>query len=488
VKTDKRIFILSILLVISSFLLISQILAKATPKQSEDVVEYYDLFNEVMLKIQNEYVEDIPPKQLMEGAINGIIFALNDPYSQFLGPENFSQLEQDIEGEFSGIGIHIGIRDGILTVIAPIPGSPSAKLGIQSWDRIVEIDGKSTEGMSIDEAVRKLKGPEGTKVKVTIYRKDTPDFLKLEITRAKIKVKSVYSTIIENNIGYIRLAKFSNDTTDNLKKALKDLKSKEIKALIVDLRWNWGGALKEAIETSDLFLDKGQVIVSTEGRLKESTHIYTAKGSKFTDVPIAVLINHGSASASEIFTGAMKDQKRAIIIGPKGQKTWGKGSVQTIEPLVNTIEKDEKGNPKPSALRITTAYYMTPNGQKIHNVGITPDIEIELPKDHELELQKHGLLGEPNLIESEEKKVKPEDITIFNHKKEETPSKPEEKTKKEELEKPEKKEVIEEKTPEKSKAEEVKKESEKPEEFVDIQLQEAVKILKAHMILEKKPS
>ena len=484
-KTDKRIFILSILLVISSFLLISQILAKATNKQSDDVVEYYDLFNEVMLKVQNEYVDEVTPKQLMEGAINGMIFALNDPHSQFLGPDNFNQLEQDIEGEFSGIGIHIGVRDGILTVIAPIPGSPSAKLGIQSWDRIVEIDGQSSEGMSIDEAVRKLKGPEGTKVKITIYRKDTPDFLKFEITRAKIKVKSVYSTVIDNNIGYIRLAKFSHDTTDSIKQALKDLKSKEIQAIIIDLRWNWGGALKEAIDTCDLFLNKGQIIVSTEGRLKESKYTYTAKGGKFTDVPMAVLINHGSASASEIFTGAMKDLKRGIIIGPKGQKTWGKGSVQTIEPLVNTIEKDEKGNPKPSALRITTAYYMTPSGQKIHNIGITPDIEVDLPKDHELELQKHGLLGEPNLVESEENKVKPEEIPTLNNKKEETPSKPEEKSKKEELKKPEKKEVIEEKTPEKI---EEKKDKEKPEEFVDIQLQEAVKILKAHMILEKKPS
>ncbi len=466
-KTDNRILILSILLIISSFFLISQITAKVNNNKSEDVVEYYDLFNEVMLKVQEEYVEDITSKKLIEGAIKGMILSLNDPHSQFLTPDIYNQLEQDIGGEFSGIGIHIGVRDNILTVIAPIPGTPAARLGIQSWDRIVEIEGESTEGMSLDEAVRKLKGPEGTKVKVTIYRKGSPDFLNFEITRAKIKVRSVYSTILEDNIGYVRLAKFSRETTDDFIKALKEMKSKKISALIVDLRWNWGGSLKEAIDTCDLFLDKDQIIVSTEGKQKESNYIYRAKSDQFIEVPMAVLINHGSASASEIFTGAMKDHKRAIVIGPKGQKTWGKGSVQTIEPLVNTIEKDEKGNPKPSALRITTAYYMTPNGYKIHNIGIEPDIEVDLPKDQELELQKHGLLGDPNLIIDDELRVKPEEISIFNHKtdeKEEALSKDESEAEKKELE------------------------EEKKEEFVDIQLQEAVKILKAHMILEKKAS
>jgi carboxyl-terminal processing protease len=416
----------AVMIVLSLFLLgqisgrfVGGLFAKElTTEQEPSFGEFSDLFAEVYQEIADKYVDELEPedvKEVFEGAIQGMFLALGDPHSQFLTPDTYSQLEKDTEGEFSGIGIHIALfrvneddpddDTRVLTVVSPMPGSPAAKVGVQAWDRIVEIEGESTEGIDIFEAVRKLTGPEGTKVAITVERDKEPEPLHFTITRKQIKIESVYSRLLEGGILMARIVRFSDNTTDDLRKVIEEAREKEARGLIIDLRWNTGGLLKESISVSDLFLDEGLTIVSTGGRLENQNQEYTAKDDTIVDWPMLILVNRSSASASEIFAGAMRDNQRGLLVGPKGERTFGKGSVQTINPLEFSLERDENGNPRSNAIRITTARYLTPSGAQISNkdrkkAGLASDIEVDVTFEHEIEVSRHGLLlGDPNMVE-----------------------------------------------------------------------------------------
>ncbi|GAB4318333.1 MAG: hypothetical protein Kow0059_11760 [Candidatus Sumerlaeia bacterium] len=392
-----------------------QLLIKAETRSKDDelLLRFYDVFTEAYYKVTRTYVDDVDPQVLLNGALKGMIQTL-DEHSQYLNPDALVELEKDTGGEFSGIGIHISIRNGLLTVVAPIPGSPSAKLGLQPWDRIIEIDGESTEGITITEAVKKLTGPPGTKVHVKIFRSGEPEPLEYDITRANIKIRSVYHQIFDDDgIGYVRLARFSENTTTDLKKALLEFKEKNVKGIILDLRFNSGGLLNSAVEVADLFVPKGLLIVSTRGRLSSQNAEYRAEQDPIVDVPLIVLINEASASASEIVAGAIKDHKLGVLVGPKGKRTFGKGSVQSIETLEHILQFDQNGNPQPAALRLTTAKYYTPSGQSIHKKGIAPDVEIDTPKDFNGKLMMHGMLGDPSQEIPKDKLVTLKDVKEF---------------------------------------------------------------------------
>jgi len=398
--SGRGIFYFTVAIIVISFTLVGSF-ARAVKKADDDQFwEFTAMFSEIYNEIQNRYVDEVEPKKLFEGALQGMFLTL-DPHSQYMDPDSYSQLEKDTEGAFSGVGLHITIRDGVLTVIAPIPGSPAAHAGVRPWDRIVEIDGKKTEGITILEAVKKLTGPAGTTVTIKVYREGEPDFLTFTLVRKNIKIESVYYKMLDDKIGYVRIAKFSDATSRDLRKAIEFFKEKNAKGIILDLRFNAGGLLKEAIDVSDLFLPKGKVIVSTKGRIKSQNQEFRSENDPITDLPMIVLVNKASASASEIVAGALKDHKRAILVGVKGSRTYGKGSVQTIEEISHSFEKDENGNYRPAAIRLTTARYYTPSGKSIDKIGITPDIAVELPKNHEADILRHGLLGDPPMEEDE---------------------------------------------------------------------------------------
>lgn len=394
---DNKLFYMSAVLIISSLFLMGQFSRTVKKADDDQFWEFTAMFAEVYKEIKDRYVQEVDSKKLFEGALQGMFLTL-DPHSQYMDPDSYSQLEKDTEGSFSGIGIHITLKDGILTVIAPIPGSPSAKAGIRPWDRIIEINGKKTESISLVDAVKKLTGPTGTTVDVTIYREGEPEPLHFTLARQNVKIESVYSKMLEEypEIGYARITKFSDNTSRDLRKAIEEFKQKGAKGIVVDLRYNTGGLLSEAVNVSNLFLPRGKLVVSTKGRVADQNKELRAPNDPVTDLPLMVLINKGSASASEIFAGAMKDHHRGIIVGIKNQRSFGKGSVQTIEDLSHSFEKDENGNYRPAAIRLTTAKYYTPSGISIDKIGITPDIAVEMPKDAELNLLKHGMLGEPD--------------------------------------------------------------------------------------------
>ncbi|MCL5271043.1 MAG: S41 family peptidase [bacterium] len=403
---ERRLIILCTLMFLMGVALVTKmpqrIAAMETQRKNDpEFYQFADVFSEVFEKIRQQYVTDVPARQLYEGAINGM-FATLDGHSSWLPPDDQEMLIRDTEGEYSGVGLQIQIRDNILTVVSPIPGTPGAKAGVMPWDRIVEIDGQSTKDITIIEAVKKLTGPEGSTVKLKIYREGVPEPLNFEIRRETIKVESVFSKIIDGDIGYLRISQFKADTSGAVRGALKDFNRKGVKGIIVDLRNDPGGLLDEAVKICDMFLPKKQLIVSIRGRNSANNREYYSLEDPICppSVPLLVLVNHGSASASEIFTGAMKDTKRGVIMGPKGSSTFGKGSVQTISALKNSLETDDDGNPRGSGIRLTTALYYTPAGVSIQeSKGIKPDIGVELPPGHELALLRHGLLGEPNMVE-----------------------------------------------------------------------------------------
>jgi len=420
-RSGRRLVAMGLFLVLCSFYLVGRttIRAKEAEKKVDGSDEFFrmaPILCEVYMDIRDKYVEPVDAKDLIEGAIQGM-FSKLDPHSQWMPAEDYRQLEKETEGEFSGIGIHIILdQNRILTVASPIPGSPAAKAGILPWDRIIEIEGKSTENVTLMEAVKKLTGPAGTKVNITVYREGVPDKLSFTIERAQIKIASIYSTVLESDsIGYVRVAKFSKETSEDLRKVLEKFNRDGIKGTIVDVRFNTGGLLKEAIDVSSLFLSKGKAIVSTRGRGDEQV-TYSSERDSVSDQPLIVLINRASASASEIFAGAMKDHHRGYLIGPKGERTYGKGSVQTIEEIAHSLERDENGNPRRSAIRLTTAKFYTPNGTRIEGVrgdpkqpgGVTPDLEVPLPKGYERELFSN-MLGEVDIEEQKEKKEKPKE-------------------------------------------------------------------------------
>ena len=374
---------------------------EAQSKNDSDFYEFAELFSEIFTVIKSRYVEDVDNKQLFEGAINGMFSTLDD-HSSYMPPDDQEMLTKDTEGEYSGVGMHITLdKNRVLTVISPIAGSPSARAGILPWDRIVEIDGQSTEGIGTFEAVKKLTGPTGSQVKLRIFREGESELLDFALTRQTIKVQSVFSKDMGEGIGYLRISKFQEDTSKEVRKALLKFNEENIRGVVVDLRNDPGGLLDQAVEICDFFLPKDQVIVSIKGRNESNNRTFYSLETPICTQSLIVLVNQGSASASEIFAGAMKDTGRGVIVGPEGSHTYGKGSVQTISELRHSLEKDANGDYRPSGIRLTTALYYTPSGISIHKKGIIPDIGIPLPKGHELSLMRHGLMGDPSVIAPE---------------------------------------------------------------------------------------
>jgi carboxyl-terminal processing protease len=329
-----------------------------------------DLFGEVLEKIKKDYVDEIDQSEVMDSAINGVLQSL-DPYSAYMSPELFEEMQTDTRGEFGGLGIEIGMESGLVKVIAPIDDTPAANAGIKAGDYIVKIGNEQVQGKSLMEAVKLMRGPVGTSIELTIRRKDVKKALKFEITRKIIEVKSVNSEILGKNksLGYIRLKSFNENSDKQFLNIVKKFeKNSKIEGYILDLRNNPGGLLTQAINITDFFLDDGE-IVSTKGRKSSETRKFFArKGDEIKGKPIIVLINNGSASASEIFAGALKDHKRAIILG---ENSYGKGSVQSIIPLKNG-----------GGIRLTISKYYLPSGDSISEVGVTPDIVVEETGDN----------------------------------------------------------------------------------------------------------
>lgn len=352
------------------FIISSQRHSSAEAKGSD--YESIELFTDVMAIIKKSYVEEVDTKKLVYGAINGMLSSL-DPHSSFMPPDTYKEMKIDTKGAFGGLGIEISIKDGVLTVISPIEDTPAFKAGIKAGDMILKIDEKFTKDLNINDAVKRMRGIKGTKVILTIMRDGFEKPKEFPLVRDIIQVKSVRFHLTEGGYGYVRIAQFQEKTDDDLAKALKAMKEEykgELKGLVLDMRNDPGGLLDQAVRVADHFVPDGQMIVYTEGREKDSKMQFTAKkGGKEANYPIVVLINGGSASASEIVAGALQDHKRAIILGTQ---SFGKGSVQTIIPL-----SDDSG------LRLTTARYYTPKGRSIQAKGITPDIvveAVELPK------------------------------------------------------------------------------------------------------------
>ena len=341
-------------------ILISQ---SSSAKNNNTLYEKLDLFSDVLEKINKEYVKDVDQSEVIDAAINGMLQSL-DPFSSYMSPESFKNMNVDTKGEFGGLGIEITMERGFVKVISPMEDSPADRVGVKPGDYIIKINDKQVKGLNIMEAVNLMRGKVGTSIKITVRREDVDDDLPFTIVRDIIKVREVTSAIKEE-VGYLRLRAFNEQSSDQLLSKIKDLSktNKNIKGYILDLRNNPGGLLSQAVKISDAFLDSGE-IVSIRGRNKDDIKIYTAKkGDVLNGKPLIVLINRGSASASEIVSGALKDHKRAILLG---EKTFGKGSVQTIIPL-----KDKGG------LRLTTAKYYLPSGTSISEIGVEPDISVK---------------------------------------------------------------------------------------------------------------
>jgi carboxyl-terminal processing protease len=348
--------------------------------QKEKLYESLDLFTDTISIIQSDFVDEVDSKDLIYGALKGMLSSL-DPYSQFMDPDTYKEMKVTTEGEFGGIGIEISIRDNLLTVISPISGTPAYKAGLKANDRILKIDGESTKDITLMEAVKKLRGKPKTSVDLTILREGENRLLEFTIVRDIIKIESVKEAkLIEDKIGYIKLVEFQERTKDDFEKALKDLETQNIEGLILDLRNNPGGLLNVAVEIADFFLPDGKLIVSTKG--KDPAQNFSFKSHKdpaHLDYPLVILINEGSASGSEIVAGALRDNKRAILLG---SKTFGKGSVQTVIPLSDG-----------SAIRLTTSKYYLPRGESIHEKGIMPDVQVD-GKEYVIKKQTEDIFEE----------------------------------------------------------------------------------------------
>jgi carboxyl-terminal processing protease len=353
-----------LVLILAFFLFVNNPKDSIDAADTEKTFPRIKLFSEALNEIQKKYVEEKDSKELIYGAIRGMMNTL-DPHSVFLTPEEFKELEVETTGIFSGIGIEITLKDGILTVVSPIEGTPADKAGLHPGDKILQIEDKITKNMTMNEAVRLIRGPKGTKVNLTILHEGAKEPVKYSIIREVIPIKSVKSKMLEDGYGYVRISTFQEKTDDDLRVALKKLESAKggLKGLVLDLRNDPGGLLNEAVKVADEFLESG-LIVYTQGRIKEQNLKFYAHPNKAPRTyPLVVLVNEGSASASEIVAGALQDQKRAVILGTP---TFGKGSVQTI------ISLDDN-----SGLKLTTARYFTPSGRSIQAKGITPDIIIK---------------------------------------------------------------------------------------------------------------
>lgn len=352
-------------------------------KADSEEYEKLGIFTEVYEIVKKDYVEEVEPKKLIYGAIKGMLREL-DPHSGFMPPEAYKEMKIDTKGEFGGLGIQVGIRDGSLTVIAPLEDTPAWKAGLKAGDKIVKIDGEPTADMTLMEAVHKMRGPKGTKVTLTIMREGWEKPKDFTITRDIIKLQSVKYKVIDEGIGYVKITQFQQNTAVQLERALAKLDYQKIDSLILDLRNNPGGLLSAAVDVAEQFLPAGKTVVSIKGR-NTPKKVYRTTGVRpHYDWPMVVLVNQGSASASEIVAGALKDNQRALILGVR---TFGKGSVQSVIPLSDG-----------SGLRLTTAYYYTPSGKNIHKHGIDPDVVVELkvkegeghPVFREEDIDRHG--------------------------------------------------------------------------------------------------
>ena len=335
--------------------------------QEETVYDKIDLFGEVLDKINKEYVEEVDQSDTMDAAINGVLQSL-DPYSSYMSPKNLEEMQTETKGEFGGLGIEVGMEAGVVKVISPLDNSPAEREGVKAGDYIVKINDTQVQGKTLNEAVELMRGPVGSTLEITVRRVGLRKSLVFNITREIIQVASVKSEVLDEKIGYIRLTSFNENSDDQIKKKIKEFKkNKKIEGYILDLRNNPGGLLGQAIKISDFFLDDGE-IVSTKGRKKnENQKWFAREGDIINGKALIVLINKGSASASEIVAGALKDHKRAVLVG---EKSYGKGSVQSIIPLKNR-----------GAIRLTISKYYLPSGKSISEVGVTPDITVEEESD-----------------------------------------------------------------------------------------------------------
>lgn len=384
------------------FALTGLALSQISPKIKDDLYSQIELYSYTLTTIQADYVEEKEPKDLIYGSLKGMLATL-DPHSQFLDPDEYKDLKTETEGKFGGLGIEISIRDGLLTIITPLEGTPAWKAGIKAGDRIVKIEDELTKDITLSEAVKKLRGKPKTDITITILREEEFKILEFTITREIIHIEDVkYVQILENNIGYIRLTEFREDSAKAFRKALDDLKEQGANSLILDLRNNPGGLLNVAIRITEEFLPAGKVVVSTKGRRRsQNTVTKSTNRNHLIEWPMVILINEGSASGSEILAGALKDNKRAIILGTK---SFGKGSVQSVIPL-----------PDGSGLRLTTSKYFTPSGESIHGIGIEPDIVVKyLAPDKEPEDENGDKIEKIfNNIEMDESKNK-EELKLSN--------------------------------------------------------------------------
>lgn len=396
---------LHILLIIVSLVFVGNHKVLGSSDDLEDTYKNLEVFSNVLSIVQQNYVDEIDTQETIEGAIKGMLSSL-DPHSSFLKPDDFKELQVETKGSFSGIGIEITIKDDMLTVVSPIEDTPAFKAGIQAGDRIIKIEDESTKDMSLIEAVKKLRGQKGSEVTISIHREGATDLQEYTLVRDVIPIHSVRSNILEPGYGYIRITNFQRNTAQDLQTKIEELQQEgTLKGLVLDLRNNPGGLLDSSVKVVDIFLDEG-IIVSTKGRLKDQNMEFSAHSSgKSYNFPIVILINGGTASASEIVAGALQDHKRALILGTQ---SFGKGSVQTIIPMADG-----------AGLRLTTARYYTPNGTSIQATGITPDVLVtqftpkneEAPKGpmkflREKDL-RHHLDNGGNLKEPEEKSGPP---------------------------------------------------------------------------------
>ncbi len=332
----------------------------------ENIYDKIDLFGEVLDKINREYVDEVNHSDAMDAAINGVLQSL-DPYSAYMSPDTFKEMETETSGKFGGLGIEVGMEFGVVKVITPMDSSPAEKEGVKAGDYIVKINGIQVQGKTLSEAVELMRGPVGSKLEITIRRKGVKKALVFEITREIIEVKSVKSKIIDDNVGYIRLTAFNENSSKQVRDRIKKFKKNKINKFVLDLRNNPGGLLSQAVKISDFFLDNGEIVSTKSRKSYENKKYFAKQGDIINGETLVVLINYGSASASEIVAGALKDHKRAIIIG---ENSYGKGSVQSIIPLKNN-----------GAIRLTISKYYLPSGKSISGTGITPDIEVEESSD-----------------------------------------------------------------------------------------------------------
>ena len=340
---------------------------KVLSANETDIYKKIDLFSEVLEKINKEYVEDVNQSDAMDAAINGVLQSL-DPYSSYMSPEMLQQMQTETKGEFGGLGIEVGMEAGVVKVISPIDGSPAEAVGVKAGDYIVKIDGIQVQGKTLSEAVDLMRGPVGSEIEITVRRIGTKKALTFNIVRDIIEIKSVKSKVLEDSIGYVRLTSFNDNSSDQLEDIVKDFKkNKNIDKYILDLRNNPGGLLNQAIRITDFFLDNGEIVSTKSKKKSDNRKWFAKKGDLINGDTLLVLINYGSASASEIVAGALKDHKRAIILG---ESSYGKGSVQSIISLKNN-----------GAIRLTVSKYYLPSGDSISEVGVSPDIFITESSD-----------------------------------------------------------------------------------------------------------